>query len=212
MINFKRNFQKTVVALGLATFVMNAHALKVGSAAPDFTLKDAKNTEHKLSAHKGKFVVLEWLNHECPFVKKHYGDKGTGNMQALQNEFAAKGVVWYSINSGAEGKQGYQNPADTLASQNKHKSAATAVLIDSDGKIGKAYDAKVTPHMYIISPEGKVVYSGAIDDKATPDQSDIAKATPLFKNALTAAMTAAEAKKPIPVASNKPYGCSVKYQ
>lgn len=209
MINFKRNFQKSVVALGLATFVMSAHAVKVGANAPDFTLKDGKNVEHKLSTHKGKFVVLEWLNHECPFVVKHYG---AGNMQALQKEFSDKGVVWYSINSGAEGKQGYQNAADTLASQQKHKSAANAVLLDPKGSVGKSYDAKVTPHMYIISPEGKVVYSGAIDDKSTPDQADIAKATPLFKNALTAAMAAAEAKKPIPVASNKPYGCSVKYQ
>jgi len=210
MINFKRNFQKTVVALGFATFAMSAHALKVGSAAPDFTLKDGKNTEHKLSAHKGKFVVLEWLNHNCPFVVKHYG---AGNMQALQKEFADKGVVWYSINStAASNKKDYMDAAATLKAQEQHKSVANAVLLDPTGTVGKSYDAKVTPHMYIISPEGKVVYSGAIDDKATPDQADIAKATPLFKNALAAAMTAAEAKKPIPVASNKPYGCSVKYQ
>lgn len=210
MINFKRKFHNTVVALGLATFAMNAHAVKVGTDAPDFALKDAKNVEHKLSAHKGKFVVLEWLNHNCPFVVKHYD---SGNMQALQKEFTAKGVVWYSINSTSPtNKKDYLDAAGTLKAQTKHKSVATAVLMDPEGTVGKSYDAKVTPHMYIVSPEGKVVYNGAIDDKATTEQADLATSTPLFKNALTAAMTAVETKKPISVVSNKPYGCSVKYQ
>lgn len=195
----------SLTALFLMTLTFNAHAVKVGADAPDFKLKDGNNVEHSLSGNKGKFVVLEWLNHECPFVKKHYG---SGNMQALQKEFTAKGVVWYSINSGAEGKQGYKTPAETLKAIKEHKSVASAVLIDSTGTVGKSYDAKVTPHLYIISPEGKVVYNGAIDDRATPDQEDVAKAKPLFKNALTAALE----KKPIETASNKPYGCSVKYQ
>lgn len=199
------NFKKLFCVLGFAAMTFAAHAIKVGDAAPDFTLKDGANKEHKLSTHKGKYVVLEWLNHGCPFVKKHYG---AGNMQALQKEFTAKGVVWYSINSGAEGQQGYMNASDTLKAQKEHKSVATAVLIDSKGTVGKSYDAKVTPHMFIISPEGKVIYNGAIDDKATPDQADIAKSKPLFKNALTAAM---EGKK-VELASNKPYGCGVKYQ
>lgn len=200
-----KNFKNTFALLSFFALGVHAHAVKIGADAPDFKLKDANNKEHTLSAHKGKFVVLEWLNHECPFVKKHYG---SGNMQALQTEFTAKGVVWYSINSGAEGKQGHMNAADTLKAYKQHKSAATAVLIDSTGTVGKSFDAKVTPHLYIISPEGKVIYNGAIDDRATPDQADVAKAKPLFKNALTAALD----KKPIETASNKPYGCSVKYQ
>lgn len=197
-------FRKTLCAFGFAVVTFTAQAVKVGADAPDFVLKDGANKEHKLSANKGKYIVLEWLNHECPFVKKHYS---AGNMQALQKEFTAKGVVWYSINSGAEGKQGYLSPADTLKAQKTHNSSATAVLIDSSGTVGKSYDAKVTPHMYIINPEGKVIYNGAIDDKSTPDSADIPKANPLFKNALSAAM----AGKNVELASNKPYGCSVKY-
>ena len=213
-------YQKFSSLLVAITFAFQAHAIKVGDAAPDFILKDGANVEHKLSEilKPGKektFVVLEWLNFGCPFVKKHYE---TNNMQNLQKEFVGKKfgdkkdtkVVWYSVVSSAEGTEGYMTPAETLAAQKKQGSAATAILIDADGTVGNKYEAKTTPHMFIISPEGKVVYNGAIDNKATTDKADVTKDStkPIFKNALQAAL----ANKSIEMASNKPYGCSVKYK
>ncbi len=207
--SIKQRLLRYTTVFALAGMSLSAHALKVGDPAPDFALKDGSNIEKKLSAHKGSFVVLEWLNHGCPFVKKHYE---SGNMQALQKEFKGRNVVWYSVVSSAAGEQGHMSPTETLKAQTEHKSEASAVLIDADGKTGKAYDARTTPHMFIVSPEGKVVYNGAIDDRSTSDKKDVAKATPLFKNALNAALTAALEGKTIALVGNKPYGCSVKYK
>jgi peroxiredoxin len=177
-----------------------AHAsVSVGQPAPDFQVKDINGKSQSLSAYKGKFVVLEWVNPECPFVKKHYD---SSNMQATQKAAEAKGAVWLSVSTGSVGD------ASELASWVKEKGAApTATLLDTDGKLGKAYGARTTPHLYVINPEGKLVYAGAIDNKPTANKADIKGAT----NYVTAALTEAMAGKPVTKASSEPYGCSVKY-
>jgi peroxiredoxin len=157
-----------------------------------------------LSSFKGKFVVLEWFNHDCPFVVKHYG---SGNMQALQKEFIAKDVVWLSINSSAEGKEGFKSAEETNTLTTEKKAAPTAVLLDSDGTVGKLYGAKTTPHMFVINPDGVLVYQGAIDDKSGFDQSEVAEA----KNYVKAALDQAMAGQAVTDATTKSYGCSVKY-
>lgn len=172
--------------------------------APDFTAKTVKNESVSLADLKGKVVVLEWINFECPFVKKHYS---SGNIPKLQETYTAKGVVWLTVNSSAEGKQGYLEPAKMagLAAENGNK--ASHILMDTDGKVGKAYGAKVTPHMFIINKEGELVYDGAIDSKATTAHKDLETAEPLFSNALDAVL----AGKEVTNAKNQPYGCGVKY-
>lgn len=182
-----------------------AEELKVGAEAPAFTLKDTSGKEHKLADYKGKFVVLEWFNEGCPFVKKHYT---SGNMQKLQQEYTGKDVVWLSINSSAEGQQGHMTPETapkTLAEWNMN---ATKVLLDHDGKVGKMYGAKTTPHMFVIDNDGKLVYQGAIDSKASANTADLAGAENYVRVALDNSMTG----KPVSNASTKPYGCSVKYK
>lgn len=176
----------------------------VGKAAPDFTLPDASGKSRKLSDWKGKFVVLEWFNHGCPFVKKHYE---SGNMQKLQKEYTKKGVVWLAINSSAKGKQGNASGPDHKKKFKELKSAPSAVLLDEDGKVGHLYGAKTTPHMFVIDSKGVLVYAGAIDDKPSPDQNEIKEATNYVKAALDAAMSG----KQITMAATKAYGCSVKY-
>lgn len=192
--------------LGLASLAlpMKSWALAVGDAAPDFTLTDSNGKTQTLSQSKGKYVVLEWFNEGCPYVQKHY--KG-GNMQGLQKQYAAKGVVWYSIISSASGKQGHGTPAQVNARAKEWNAASSAFLLDTDGKVGKLYAAKTTPHMYVISPEGKVIYMGAIDDKATSDPEDIKTSKNYVKEALDQAM----AGKPVATTATVPYGCSVKY-
>ncbi len=176
----------------------------VGSAAPDFTLTDSNGKAHALSSFKGKWVVLEWTNPDCPFVVKHYDSK---NMQNLQSAYTAKGVVWLAINSGATGKEGVY-PAAKVNEMVKAKGiATTAQLFDGDGKVGKAYRATNTPQMFVINPAGKIVYAGAIDSIRSPKQDDIPKATNYVKAALDEAM----AGKPVTTPSTQPYGCSVKY-
>jgi peroxiredoxin len=175
-----------------------------GQLAPDFTLTDSNGQAHSLAGFKGKYVVLEWVNHSCPFVVKHYG---SGNMQSLQKEFTAKDVVWLSINSSAAGKEGAVNGQEANALTKEKGAAPTAVLLDSDGKAGKLYGAKTTPHMFVINPEGILIYQGAIDDKASADPADIAGAKNYVREALTAAM----AGQPVAESSTKSYGCSVKY-
>ena len=177
----------------------------VGSAAPDFSLTDAKGKTHSLSEYKGKYVVLEWFNPECPFVKKHYGG---GNMQNLQKQYTGKGVVWLTIDSNAPGSQGSLTPeeAEKIASSwNAHQ---TALLLDPDGKVGRAYGAKNTPNMVVINPDGKIAYEGAIDSKASPNPADIPSSTNYVKVALDESL----AGKPVSTPQTKPYGCSVKYQ
>lgn len=178
---------------------------KAGEAAPNFTLTDSNGKSHQLSELKGKTVVLEWVNYECPFVKKHYD---SGNMQGLQKEYTGKGVVWLAVASSAEGKQGYYAPKETNEMAAKQKSAATAILLDADGTVGRLYGAKTTPQMFIINPEGKVVYAGAIDDKASAKPEDIATSKNYVKSALDETL----AGKPVSTASTVSYGCSVKYK
>lgn len=177
----------------------------VGSAAPDFSLADAKGQTHSLAQYKGKYVVLEWFNPECPFVKKHYGG---GNMQKLQAEYTGKGVVWLSIDSSAPGKEGSLTAEQAQKTMNDWKTKQTALLLDPEGKAGRAYGAKNTPDMIVINPEGKIVYEGAIDSKATPNPADIPTSTNYVKIALDESM----AGKSVSTATTKPYGCSVKYK
>ena len=179
-------------------------AVEPGETAPDFSLTDSKGQSHKLSDFRGKFVVLEWLNHDCPFVKKHYG---SGNMQKLQKEYTAKGVVWLSIISSAPGKQGHRTgPQADADTKDKHANP-TAVLLDPAGEVGQKYEAKTTPHMFVIDKEGKVLYAGAIDSINSTNPADVTKAENHVRQALDAAL----AGHPVPTPSTKPYGCSVKY-
>src|ERR1700730_4679497 len=176
-----------------------------GSAAPDFSLTDAKGQTHSLSQYKGKYVVLEWFNPECPFVKKHYG---SGNMQKLQEEFTAKGVVWLSIDSSAPGLEGNLTAEQAEKKIAEWKTKQTALVLDPDGKAGRTYGAKNTPHMFVINPEGKIIYEGAIDSKPSSNASDIAGSTNYVKVALEESL----AGKTVSNANTKPYGCSVKYK
>lgn len=176
----------------------------VGQAAPPFTLADTQGRVHSLEKDAGKYVVLEWFNYDCPFVKKHYG---SGNMQKLQKEYTAKGVIWYSICSSAPGKQGYFQATEMEQKARERQVASTAVLLDSDGKVGKLYGAKTTPHLFVIDPQGKLIYEGAIDSIRSTDVADIAKATNYVSMALDEAM----AGKPVSTPITPSYGCSVKY-
>lgn len=172
--------------------------------APDFTLKDSSGQEHKLSAYLGKYVVLEWVNYGCPFVKRQYS---LGAMQKTQKELTEKGVIWLAINSSAAGKQGYFEGDELKAQITAQNAAHSAYLLDTDGTVGKLYGAKTTPHMYVINPEGRLIYRGAIDDQATADESK-----PLGKNYVVAALEEAMAGKPVASSDTPPYGCAVKYQ
>jgi hypothetical protein len=194
-----------LTALIAAAGTLQAATLRTGNPAPEFTLTDTAGNAHDLSDFRGKFVVLEWINHGCPFVVKHYSE---GHMQALQKEFTGKDVIWLSICSSAEGKQGYLTNEEWNATNEEMGSAPTAVLIDEDGTVGKLYDARTTPHMYVIDPEGTLIYQGAIDDKRSTDAADIANS----KNYVRAALEAAMAGQPVENPQTQPYGCSVKYK
>ena len=189
----------------LAAACVFAEPPPVGSAAPEFSAPDSKGKAHSLSEYKGKYVVLEWFNPECPFVKKHYG---SGNMQKLQQEYTSKGVVWLTIDSSAEGLEGYLAPEQAEKIRSSWNTHQTALLIDNDGKIGQLYGAKNTPDMIVINPEGKIVYEGAIDNKATPSPADIPNSTNYVKVALDETMSG----KPVSTPTSRPYGCSVKYK
>ena len=179
-------------------------AIEPGDPAPEFSLKDSRDNPQKLSSYAGKFVVLEWMNPECPFVKKHYG---SGNMQKLQKQYTGKGVIWLSIISSAPGKQGYCTGPQAEANRKDQRADPTAVLLDPSGEIGQKYGAKTTPHIFIINPEGKVIYAGAIDSIRSTRPEDCAKADNYVRETLDAAL----AGKPVPHPSTQPYGCSVKY-
>lgn len=178
--------------------------VETGQKAPDFTLVDVDGNNRSLSEFQGKYVVLEWTNHGCPFVKKHYDG---GNMQNLQKTYAEKGVIWLSINSSAKGKEGSMSPAEWKALLTDKKSVATATLLDPTGQVGKLYGAKTTPHMYIIDPNGNLIYQGAIDSIKSADSEDIPKA----QNYVSTALDEAMAGKAVTTSTTKSYGCSVKY-
>jgi hypothetical protein len=200
---------KTLIALsaallaGLASGPILA-AATVGAAAPDFSAVDSKGRKHSLGEFKGKTVVLEWNNPECPFVKKHYG---SGNMQKQQAEATAAGVVWLTVNSGAKGNQGYMDGGAADAFVQKAGAKPTAYLLDTDGAVGHAYGARTTPHMYVIDGSGTLRYMGGIDSIPSADQDDLGKATQYVRQALGEL----SAGKPVSVSTSQPYGCSVKY-
>jgi len=201
--------RKPFLSIGIlaAAFALSfvAHAVRVGDAAPDFTGTDSNGKTHKLSEYRGKYVVLEWTNNGCPFTAKHYA---SGNMQSLQKDWTGKGVVWLTVLSSAPGEQGYMTASQENSYLSKEKASPTAALLDPTGAIGHEYEAKTTPHMFVIDPSGKLIYAGAIDDHATTDVSDIKSS----KNYVTAALTEAMAGQSVATSSTRPYGCSVKYQ
>ena len=190
-----------LVLFGVTTFAQTA---KINEQAPVFKLVDSNGKEHSLTDFKGKVVVLEWINFECPFVKKHYNSK---NMQSLQLKYTKKDVVWLSICSSAEGKQGNFSNDEINKRIKDHNAKMSAYLIDANGKVGKMYGAKTTPHMYVIDKEGKLVYVGAIDDKPSTDVSDVKDA----KNYVADALDELLSGKNVSFQSSTSYGCSVKY-
>jgi len=197
-------FAAAAGAAALLGTTPEAEAAAVGQPAPHFALVDSTGQTRSLADFAGKTVVLEWTNHECPFVRKHYG---SDNMQSQQRDAVADGVVWLSINSSAPGKQGHVDGAGAERIRADAKAAQTAYLLDPDGIAGRAYGAKTTPHMYVIDADGMLRYAGAIDSIASSDTADIAKATQYVPQALTELASG----QPISAAVTRPYGCSVKY-
>ena len=192
------------VALSVALSPFAAFAANVGKPAPDFTLNDLSGKPVKLSDFRGKHVILEWVNPECPYVRKHYD---SDNMQGLQKEFTAKNTVWLAINSTRPSHGDYKSPAELAAWMKQMNAAPSATMLDPDGKVGRAYDARTTPHMYVIDPKGQLAYAGAIDDKRSTNPADIKTS----KNHLRVAMGEALAGKPVSTASTTAYGCTIKY-
>lgn len=204
----KRIISLGLIALGTAAFLSNA--VRAGEAtvdnpAPSFTLLDAEGSRHSLEDYRGKFVVLEWVNFDCPFVHKHYG---SGAMQQLQRDMTAKGIVWLSICSSAQGKQGYFEGKQLTDRIKSEHASPTAYLVDEEGSVGRMYGAKTTPHMFVIDPKGKLLYAGGIDDIASTNRDDLSKATNYVRGVLDAAL----AGKVVPYKITKSYGCSVKYK
>ena len=179
-------------------------AATVGQPAPNFVAADADGKPVRLADYRGKIVVVEWNNPGCPYVQKHYG---SGNMQKTQAAAAKAGVVWLTVNSSAPGKQGHMEGPEAKAFVAKSGAKPTAYLLDPRGVVGKAFDAKTTPHMYIVNKAGTVVYAGGIDDKPTSKPADIAGA----RNHVLAAISELSAGKAVSVATSRPYGCTVKY-
>ena len=175
-----------------------------GVSVLEMVLTDTAGNEIQLADYKGKYVVLEWLNHDCPFVRKHYD---SGNMQKLQATYTSKGVVWLSIISSAPGEQGNLPPDEIDELTRQKKASPTAVIIDSSGDMGRAFDAKVTPHMFVLNPDGRAIYNGAIDDKKSTDVADVKDA----KNYVAVTLDNAMAGKPLEKHWNMAYGCSIKY-
>jgi len=197
-------FRLMMLAAALTVALPVAARPVIGQPAPDFSVTDASGKTQSLSAYKGKTVVLEWNNPECPFVRKHYGAQ---NMQAQQSEATSADVVWLTVNSGAVGKQGHLDGTAATAYVAKNGGKESAYLLDADGKVGHAYDAKTTPHMYVIDKDGVLRYMGGIDSIASTDVDDIPKATQYVRQALAELA----AGKPVSVSTSEPYGCSVKY-
>jgi hypothetical protein len=198
--------RRALLALSAFAWVAAAQAAPaVGQPAPDFTLKDTNGKTVKLSDFRGKHVVLEWTNPGCPYVKKHYN---SGNMASTQQDAMGKGAVWLAINSTEKDAYDYLEPAKLVAWMKERKSTPTATLMDEEGTAGRAYGARTTPHMYIVDPQGKLVYAGGIDSIPSSNAEDIKKATNYVKQGLGEAL----AGKPISTAATRPYGCSIKYK
>ncbi|MBK8908565.1 MAG: thioredoxin family protein [Rhodospirillales bacterium] len=196
------------VAVGLATAAGPSAARAVptvGAPAPAFSATDSNGNDHALADYRGRVVVLEWTNHDCPYVGKHYG---AGNMQALQKRATADGIVWLSVISSAPGTQGHVSGVEANRLTESRGAAPTAILLDPDGTVGRAYDARTTPHMYVVDADGTLVYMGGIDDRPTTRQADIPGAT----NYVTTALSDLAADRDVQVPTSRPYGCSVKYK
>jgi peroxiredoxin len=204
-MHLRSRFACFAFAVSMAACATNAQTAKVNAPAPNFTATDSHNQPHSLDQYQGKYVVLEWHNQGCPFTRKHYE---SGNMQALQKEWTAKGVVWFTVISSAPGNEGYVTQGQENDYLAKMHAAPTAALLDPDGKVGRLYNAKTTPDMFIIDPQGKLIYSGAIDNRPTADTGDIQGADNYVSDALTSAM----AGKPVANPYTRAYGCSVKYR
>ena len=194
-----------VATIAVAILAGPALAARVGEPAPNFTATASNGQSYKLSDLKGKFVVLEWHNNGCPYTIKHYD---SGNMQRLQKEWTAKGVVWLTVISSAPGEQGYVTAAQENAYMKRMNAAPTAALLDPNGQLGHLYDAKTTPQMILIGPDGKLLYDGAIDNRDSADASDIKGA----KNYIAQALGEATSGKPVSMPATRPYGCTVKYR
>lgn len=201
-----RRLLAPALAIGLALASAPAVLAEVqpGKPAPEFTARDTTGKEIKLSGLRGKTVVLEWTNHLCPYTVKHYV---TGNMQALQKDAAKDGVVWLTIASSARGMQGHVNGLEAEKLTADRNAAPANVLLDPEGTVGRLYEAKTTPHMFVIDPQGKLVYMGAIDDKPTANSADVKIARNYVREALESVRSGA----PVKTASTRPYGCTVKY-
>ena len=191
-------------ALVAATFALAAHAVDIGQPAPAFSLTDLSGKQRSLAEFKGKVVVLEWNNPNCPFVQKHYDSM---NMQSLQKAFGTRDVVWLTVNSTAHSAPDYMDPAALKGWEGEKSATPTAYLMDPAGTVGKAYGAKTTPHMYVIDPGGKLAYAGGIDDRRSTNVDDVKTA----KNYVKAALDDVLAGRPVATSTATPYGCSVKY-
>jgi peroxiredoxin len=189
----------------LAALPALASPATVGQPAPAFSATDSSGKTLSLADFKGRTVVLEWVNPGCPYVRKHYD---SANMQHTQKAAVDRGVVWLAVNSTAPGHHDYRPPADMAAWMQAQKAAATATLMDSDGKVGRAYGARTTPHMYVIDASGTLAYAGGIDDKPSANPADVKSAN----NHVNAALDDVLAGRPVARASTRPYGCSVKYR
>lgn len=197
--------RKFVLVSLVAILTQSVFGLRVGDRAPAFTAVDSRGQQHSLAEYKNKFVVLEWHNQGCPYTMKHYN---SGNMQKLQKLWTSKGVVWLTVISSAPGEQGYVTAAQENDYLQRMNAAPTAALLDPKGDLGHLYGAKTTPHMFVINPQGQLIYEGAIDDKATTDVSDIAGAT----NYVALALEQSMANRPVTTTATRAYGCSVKYK
>lgn len=192
------------IAMVFTTAALLSLSAAAQSAAPAFELPDVNGATHTLRQYAGKIVVLEWTNYDCPFVKKFYG---TGTMQAMQDKYTGKGVIWLSVCSSAPGKQGNFSYEEWARRIKETGSKATAVLLDESGKVGRTYRASNTPHIFVIDPAGQLAYQGSVDDNRSADPATVQNA----RNYLAEALDALLAGEAVPVAQTKPYGCSVKY-
>lgn len=193
-----------VAVLTACLLATTAFALKPGDRAPGFRGTDSNGRTQALSQYRGKYVVLEWTNHDCPYTMKHYQ---SGHMESLQKQWTARGVVWLSVISSAPGQQGYMTPVQENSYLRTMHAGPTAVILDPTGTIGRLYDAKTTPGMYVIAPDGKLLYEGAIDDRPSPDPDSLQGA----HDYVSAALEEAIAGKPVTTPATRSYGCSVKY-